>query len=242
MKHMTAMEIDRLHKQQNAALIGMKSKYQTILEFDEVTRRDMKPMTADGREFTKARRDARTDLVNELKQVLHGMNERKQRALMARPNWTRFGFMSNYRFAEEAEDSVLSNGKTLSSILNEITRLRIANEARLIPAQELASQADAAAAAGDWGSLRIYAMEVGNRVADKGLSGEQLRDAQKQVASLLEEVVLPSEQAESLTKIDEIEAMAENGLKVFYSAVGITYHGLKGGVPEMPKSEEQKAA
>jgi len=146
MKHMTAMEIDRLHKQQNAALIGMKSKYQTILEFDEVTRRDMKPMTADGREFTKARRDARTDLVNELKQVLHGMNDRKQRALMARSNWTRFGFMSNYRFAEEAEDSVLSNGKTLSSILNEITRLRIANEARLIPAQELASQADAAAA------------------------------------------------------------------------------------------------
>ena len=56
--------------------------------------------------------------------------------------------MASYRFAEDADDSILSNGKVMSGLLNETIKQRVMNEAQLMTGNELAQAADAAAAAG----------------------------------------------------------------------------------------------
>ena len=227
MKHLTINDINQLHAEQRAALNGMNRKYQEVQAFDKSTTRDFKPLTESGVEYPKARAEARRLLTDEMKDILILMNQRKDKAQMAKPNWSREGYMASYRFAEDTDDSILSNGKVMSGLLNETIKLRVMNEAQLMTGNELAQAADAAAAAGDWGSLRIYSMALENRPARTGLEGSKLKDAKVQIKKLVSEVSLPQEQVDGLAKLDEIELFGENGLKIYYETQGVRMASLR---------------
>lgn len=231
MKHLTINDINQLHAEQKAALNGMNRKYQEVQAFDKSTTRDFKPLTESGVEYPKARAEARRLLTDEMKDILTLMNERKHKAQMAKPNWSREGYMASYRFAEDSEDTILSNGKVMSGLLDETIRLRVMNEAQLMSANELSRAADAAAASGDWGSLRIYAMALENRPARSGLEGAKLKDAKANVSQMISEVALPQEQADALSKLEEIELLGENGLKIYYETQGVRMASLRGSIP-----------
>ena len=106
-------------------------------------------------------------------------------------------------------------------------------------ADDLAMIADASAAAGDWGSLRIYAMELTARPSNAGGSeGYRLKAAKESVAKLIVEVELPADQERCLEKIDEIELFGENGQKIYYDAVGVRDYSLRGSVPKIDKPKK----
>ena len=229
MNHLTTQEIDRLLKQQQSAFNGVKKMFNDIQQFDQKTTRNIQPITADGQEFTKAVRDERKTKVDMLRNAVSVMQERTAQAKATRRNWTRDGYMAAYRFVNDAEDSILSNGKTLASIQDELVRSRLMAEAKMLDSYELLRQADAAASSGDWGSLRIFALEAGTRSDNKS------RDAVQKIKTLLKEVALPDEQSENLAKLDEIELIAENAQKIFYQSVGVKASYLRGEVPQAQK-------
>ena len=233
--HLTAQQIDRIHKQQSAALTGITNKYKELQSFDLRTTKNMKPTMADGREYQKAVGDQRHTLTEELRGILNTMRARVTEVEGARRNWTRNGYMAAYRFANDADDSILSNGKQMAALQDEMTRLRIMQEAKLLGSHELAAQADAAAASGDWGSLRIFAMEASTR------SDSKSKQSLDRIKTLLEEVELPSEQADTLTKIDQISAYAENAQKIYFDSVGVKASYLKGEVPKAAKVVKAKS-
>ena len=226
MNHLTAQEIDRLYKQQQAALSGISKMFNDIQQFDKKTTRNFQPMTADGQEYTKAVRDERKVKTDMIKDAVSVMRRRVEQAKGTRRNWTRDGYMAAYRFVNDVEDSLLSNGKTLASIQDELVRSRLMAEAKLYDGHELARQADAAASAGDWGSLRIFGLEAGSRSDNKS------RDAVQKIKQLLNEVELPSDQQESFDKLDQIELLAENAQKIYFDVIGIKASHLRGEVPK----------